>query len=95
MAWAVEYTDTFGGDANYSWVRRATIGARKNETQASVMRRAKRAVGINGLKGRTVSHGDAYEFRPHGICAVLFVTWSDWREEDAQADKEGETCQHA
>lgn len=23
--WNVEYTDTFAGEANYSWVRRATI----------------------------------------------------------------------
>jgi hypothetical protein len=23
--YSVEYTDTFGGEANYSWVRRATV----------------------------------------------------------------------
>ncbi len=86
MAWAVEYTDTFAGEANYCWVRRATIGARKDESQRSIMRRAKAAVSVAGLKGRTQSHGDAFEFRPYGICTILFVTWSDWREEDSAAD---------
>lgn len=89
MAWAVEYTDTFGGGANYSWVRRATIGARKGESCRSVMRRAKAAVGITGLRGRTEANGrypDHIEFRPYRMATVLFVTWSDWRNEDSAAD---------
>lgn len=98
MAYAVEYTDTFGGEANYSWVRRAVIqspewtafkdwdgnGRREpNAFQRTVMRRAKAAVGLTGARGRTDSLGDGYEFRPYGSCTVLFVTWTD---EEPSAD---------
>jgi hypothetical protein len=31
MKYAVEYTDTFAGEANYSWVRRAIIEAPAGE----------------------------------------------------------------
>lgn len=88
----VEYTDTYGGEANYSWVRRATIespawdsfkdwdGNGRIEPRAfqrTVMRRAKAAVGLSGLRGVTYRMGDGYEFRPYGVCTVLFVTWKD------------------
>lgn len=70
----VEYTDTFGGHANYSWVRRATVAA---GSRLAVMRRAKAAVGLSGVRGRTSDFGDMVEFRPYGVSAVMFVTWSD------------------
>lgn len=90
--YAVELTDTFGGQANYSWVRRAKIESPSWDTfkdwdgngrrepkafQRTLMRRAKAAVGLTGMRGETVSYGDSYEFRPYGACVVLFVTWVD------------------
>lgn len=92
MSYSVEYTDTFGGEANYCWVRRATIespawdsfkdwdGNGRREPRAfqrTVMRRAKAAVGLSGVRGVTHSMGDGYEFRPCGRCAVMFVMWKD------------------
>lgn len=77
MAWNLEYTDTFGGEANYCWVRRARMPAKPGESQRGILRRAKALVGLSGLRGRTYGHGDFYEFRPYGMCTVLFVTWSD------------------
>ena len=86
MTWFAEYTDTFGGEANYSWVRRAHIGCLDSdaiartgrcESRSAIMRRAKAAVGISGLRGRTTDHGDMLEFRPWRMCTVLFVTWND------------------
>ena len=88
----VEYTDTFGGEPNYCCVKRATIhvpewnhfkgwdGNGRIEPkgyQACVMRRAKAAVGLTGVKGVTYDVGDGYEFRPRGINAVLFVAWKE------------------
>ena len=70
----VEYTDTFGGNANYSWVHRATVA---DGSRLAVMRRAKAAVGLSGVRGRTSDFGDMIEFRPYGVAAVMFVTWSD------------------
>ena len=80
MAYAVEYTDTFGGEANYSWVRRAVVAAPSTHFtphghKRAVMRRAKAAVGLSGVRGVTHDHGDGYEFRPYGMCTVMFVHW--------------------
>ena len=74
MKFQVEYTDTFGGEANYSWVRRAEIELPESASNLAIMRKAKAAVGINGCKGRSYWNGnDSAEFRPYGICAVMFV----------------------
>jgi hypothetical protein len=83
MAYAVELTDTFGGDANYSWVRRSKVSAPEFDTrepkgyQRTIMRRAKAAVGMTGVKGVTERVGCGFEFRPYGACVVMFVTWED------------------
>ena len=92
MAYQVELTDTFGGEANYCWVRRARIAAPEwtqfkewdgngrrepRAYQRTVMRRAKAAVGMTGARGVTVSYGGGYEFRPYGQCVIMFVNWDD------------------
>lgn len=91
----VEYTDTFAGEANYCWVKRAVVSvpelthygytgstdgsyARANRAaHQELMRRAKAAVGLTGVRGRTYQHGDMIEFRPYRSCTVMFVTWKD------------------
>lgn len=78
----VELTDTFAGEANYSWVKRAKIDSPPTELkrqtfQRLLMRKAKAAVGMTGNRGVTYSHGDHYEFRPYGMCVVMFVTWEE------------------
>lgn len=89
----VEYTDTFAGEANYSWVLRATVTmpelthygydggtnyAKANKVfQRELMKRAKAKLGLTGARGRTYHHGDMSEFRPYGSCTVLFVTYAD------------------
>jgi hypothetical protein len=80
--YAVEYTDTFGGEANYGWVRRADVDApaapyRSRAYRQTLMRRAKAAVGLTGVRGVTHDMGDGYEFRPYGMCTVMFVSWRD------------------
>lgn len=84
MAYEVELTDTFGGEANYSWVRRATVGGRIDDAdwtpakeQRVVMLQAKREMGLTGVRGTTTRFGDGYEFRPYGMCQVMFVQWTD------------------
>lgn len=89
----VELTDTFGGDANYSWVNRETVTmpelthygydggtnyAKANKVyQRELMRKAKAAMGLTGVKGRVSSYGDAIEFRPYGLLQVMFISWAD------------------
>jgi hypothetical protein len=91
----IELTDTFGGEANYSWVRRATVHmpelthygytgstdgtyAKANKTaNRELMRKAKAAMGLTNVRGRTYDHGDMIEFRPYGLLQVMFVQFSD------------------
>ena len=73
----VEFTDTFGGQANYHWVNRKEITVKENATQSQIMRAAKRAVYITGCKGVTESYGDGYIFRPYGQNTILFVNYEE------------------
>ena len=71
---SVEYTDTYGGEANYCWVRRANLTLPVGVSDLAIIRRAKRAVGLSGVRGRTDKNGDSFTFRPHRICTIMFVT---------------------
>lgn len=85
MAYQAEVTDTFGGEANYSWVRRYTIETpaceyRDPAYNRTLVRRAKAAAGWTGLRCDTYAHGDMIELRPAGSrapCWVMFITWDD------------------
>lgn len=65
-----EYTDTFGGEANYSWVKRGTVKARDMK---QAIRLAKRAAGLSGVPCARESWGEQIALRPRGTCTVLFV----------------------
>jgi hypothetical protein len=73
MRYQAEWTDTYGGEANYSWVRRATIEALGDVSVRAIVRRAKRELGISGVKGRTYDHGAMIEFRPYRMSCVMFI----------------------
>jgi hypothetical protein len=73
QSFSYEYTDTFGGEANYSWVRRGTVQARDLNHAA---RLARKELGLNGVRGRSVECSDMLDWRPRGCCTVLFVTWA-------------------
>ena len=72
----VEYTDTFGGEANYSWVKSHSfiIG---DKSPKGIVRTAKKLVGLNGVDCRTTDHGDMIEIRPRGMCTVAFITFQN------------------
>jgi len=65
-----EYTDTFGGDANYSWVRRAEL---KEGSDLSLVRQAKKAFGLNGVRCKREDWGDMIILRPYGYCRIVFI----------------------
>ncbi len=86
-----EYTDTFAGEANYSWVRRGKVSmpelthygydgsqgyARANRIEKrELMRKVKAQLGLTGIRGTRSDCGDTIEFRPYGCCTVLFINW--------------------
>lgn len=69
----VEYTDTFGGQANYCWVKRAELELPEGLSNREVMKRCKAAMGLTGMRGRSYSNGDSWEFRPYRCCTVMFA----------------------
>lgn len=72
--WNVEHTDTFGGEANYSWVRRATIELPDDATQHAIVRAAKAAIGETGNPNRTDYYsGDTYQLDYPGRCVRTFI----------------------
>jgi hypothetical protein len=89
MKYQIEYTDTFGGDANYCWVKRDTVNmpelthygydggtnyCKANRTfERELMRKAKAAMGLTGIRGRKEDWGDTIAFYPYGSCTVMFV----------------------
>lgn len=89
----VELTDTFGGDANYSWVERASVimpelthygydgllgYARANRRmERSLMRRAKAAMGLTNMRGRREDWGDTIAFFPYRTNMVMFVSFRE------------------
>ncbi|KRR21691.1 hypothetical protein [Bradyrhizobium retamae] len=70
---SVEYTDTFGGEANYCWVKRETLTLPVGATDRQIMRAAKLAMGLNAVRGRLESHGDGFAFYPYRSATVMFV----------------------
>lgn len=74
VKWDVEMTDTFGGEANYSWVKRGTTLVREGASRLSIVRAIKRELGISGTRCRVYDHGDMLELKPYGTCTVAFAT---------------------
>jgi len=74
MKHLVEITDTFGGEANYSWVVRDTIYTQKDTINARV-RAAKKFAGWQGIRCFVENYGDSLVIRPRtGLCQIMFVS---------------------
>ena len=72
----IEVTDTFGGESNYSWVRRFTAEVPDNAKQREIVRAAKKAADwCIGAKHQTENYGDMIAIRPYGVCQVMFITF--------------------
>lgn len=76
--WKIEVTDTFGGEANYCWVR---YGQTKAKGRRGVIKAVKDLAGWTGwCRVNVENHGDMWVVRPvasSGIPQIAFVTWVD------------------
>ena len=77
MKVSVEYTDTFGGEANYAWVRRTDLTPDDVDldNERAVVRWAKAWAGLTGVRCDREDYGDTIILRPRGMCTVLFIVW--------------------
>jgi hypothetical protein len=69
----VTVTDTYGGEANFAWVKRNVINLPDNATDLQIVRLAKKALGWNGLRCNTWNQFDGFTLNPHGLNMVMFV----------------------
>ena len=74
MWYRAEYTDTFGGEANCSWVRRVRFEASETTTDRKLVIRAKRALGLTGVRCRREKWGETLVLRPVGTHTIVFVS---------------------
>ncbi len=77
MKYEITETDTFGGEANFSWVSRYEIELPSNATDLQIARAVKRATGWNGVSGKSYWLGDEYTFYPYGECVVVFANFKE------------------
>jgi len=73
----LEHTDTFGGESNYSWVRRHTLDLPDTATDRTIVQKAKAWADLTGLRCRVEKFGDMIAIYPRGICHVIFVTFGE------------------
>lgn len=73
MEFQVEMTDTFGGEANYSWVKRASFNYADDVSDLALVRRVKRWAGISRLKCTVDNFGDMIAIKPVRSPVVVFI----------------------
>ncbi len=75
MFFFVEFTDTFGGEANYTWARRFKV---KASTVLGAIRKASPEMGYNGLMRKEWDAGDETRYNVQGMAVCAFVLpWTD------------------
>lgn len=71
----IEVTDTYGGEANYSWVDRSTIWMQEDASDLAIIRKVKNVLGLSGHRCRVTNFGDEFHIDPEGQCIRIFVTF--------------------
>ena len=74
MNYLAEFTDTFSGELNYSWVRRASFYAPDNASTSLLIRRAKKALGIHGRHAILWDTPEGITARMVGECTAFTIT---------------------
>lgn len=71
--YSIEMTDTFGGEANYNWVRSECIDAPCDASARQLIRRAKKALNISTPHRVAYDSGDMIriDLRNHAICIFI------------------------
>ena len=71
----IEITDTYGGDANYSWVKRSTIYGMENKSDLAIVKAVKKQIGWSNIRCRVERYGDLIRLTPFRDCVTCFITF--------------------
>lgn len=71
--WDIEITDTFGGQANYSWVNRFQVQAK---SILGAVQKVARSHGSGWRKDWDYGADEA-RYNLRGACVCMFVSWHD------------------
>lgn len=69
-------TDTYGGEANFAWVRRGEA-VRRSITDRGAVRLAKAWAEWTGRRCTVENYGDSITIRPSGLCQVMFIDFAE------------------
>lgn len=88
-----EYTDTFAGEANYSWVKRGSVSvgdinhygydgaygyAQANRRmETHAVRKVKAALELTGVRCKRELWGEMIVLRPYGSNTILFISFAE------------------
>lgn len=73
----LEVTDTFGGEANYSWVHREKMDLPDDVSDRTIIRCVKAKLGYNNVPCRKEDMGDCIALYPRNLCRVIFITFNE------------------
>ena len=73
MTFQAEVTDTFNGEANYSWIRRATFEAPADAPDRQLVKMAKEVLGMTGTRCRRSTYGNTIQLDVVGACIRAFI----------------------
>lgn len=71
----IEITDTYGGDANYSWVRRSKIEGMEGKSDLAIVKAVKKQIGWSGIRCRVERYGDLIRLSPFRDAVTCFITF--------------------
>jgi len=75
MLFNIEITDTFSGEANYSWVIREQFMTHDDISDDELAQEALKFIGWEDEPVSIESFGDMIRIMPHDSNMVCFVTW--------------------
>jgi hypothetical protein len=70
-----EYTDTFAGETNYSWVKRGSIELPKDSSETAIVKSVKRELGLTGIKCDRLHYSDQITLKPRNYCQIIFINF--------------------
>lgn len=67
----IEVTDTFGGEANYAWVKRFKVSA---SSMLGAIRKVSKECGYQGRLRKVLDTGELIRHDIRGACICMFTT---------------------